>query len=75
MSDDFNIEDELEKLKKQTKTIRKTKHYNSRIDRYKGEVLKLNKAGASIAEIQRFLRGKRIKLVHSTVSRWLKTNG
>jgi len=72
---DFNTEEELKKLQQQTKTIRKTKYYKSRIDRYRGEVLKLHKAGASVAEIQRFLRSKRIKLVHSTISRWLAKHG
>lgn len=72
---DFNTEDELNKLQQQTKAIRKTKHYKSRIDRYKGEVLKLHKAGATIAEIQRFLRSKRIKLVYSTVLRWIEKHG
>lgn len=72
---DFNTELEVEKLREQTSTIRKTRYSRSRLDRYKGELLSLHKAGASCAELQRFLRKKRIKVVHSTVARWLLKHG
>jgi hypothetical protein len=71
----FDTDKELEKLREQTKVIRKTKHYKSRIDRHKGEVIRLHKAGATVAEVQRFLRSKRIKLAYSTVHRWLSKHG
>jgi arginine repressor len=32
----------------------------------------LRREGCSIAELQRWLRKKRIKVVHSTVARWLE---
>jgi hypothetical protein len=72
---DFDPELEVKKLKKQTSTIRKTRYSQSRLDRYKGELLALNREGATCAELQRFLRAKRIKVVHSTVARWLAKNG
>ncbi|EID5629741.1 hypothetical protein ABV825_005128, partial [Escherichia coli] len=52
------------------KTYRK-----SRLDRYTGELLQLYRAGASAAELQRWLREKRIRVVLSTVTRWLAKNG
>ncbi|MGB1309686.1 MAG: hypothetical protein ACPG47_00715 [Leucothrix sp.] len=72
---EFDVELEVKKLKKQTSTIRKKQFYKSRLDRYQGELLTLHKAGATCAELQRFLRTKRIKVVHSTVWRWLDKHG
>lgn len=76
-TEDFDVKKEFITLKKQTKLIRKRVYSSrkSRLDKYKFELLSLHKAGCSIAEIQRFLRTKRIKVVHSTVSRWVKSNG
>lgn len=73
----FNVKEELTALKKQTKLIRKRVYTTrkSRLDKYKFELLELNRAGSSIAELQRFLRGKHIKVVHSTVARWVKIYG
>jgi len=71
----FNWTDELKRLREQTKTIRKLRYRKSRLDRYAGELLQLKNGGASIAELKRFLTSKRIKVCHSTVSRWIKENG
>ena len=74
---DFDAELEVKKLKKQTSTIRKTRYSKSksRLDRYKGELLALSKEGSSCAELQRYLRTKRIKVAYTTVSRWLAKHG
>lgn len=71
----FNTENELAALKQQTKTIRKKRFSRSRLDKYTAELLSLYKAGGSIAELQRWLRTNRIKVEHSTVSRWLNKTG
>ncbi|ANS88288.1 hypothetical protein I6Y99_005063 [Vibrio parahaemolyticus] len=70
----FDEKAETERLKQQTRIIRKKtyKRRKSRLDRYKGELLALQKEGCTTAELQRWLRGKRIKVVHSTVARWLQ---
>lgn len=75
--DEFNVQKELLALKVQTKSIRKRSYSarKSRLDKFKFELLELHKAGCSIAELQRFLRSKRIKVAHSTVSRWLVKYG
>lgn len=72
---EFDPEMEVKKLQEQTSTIRKTRFSQSRLDRYKGELLTLSRSGATCAELQRYLRTKRIKVVHSTVARWLVKNG
>lgn len=72
---EFDPDLEVKKLKEQTSTIRKTRYSKSRLDRYKGELLTLSQSGATCAELQRYLRTKRIKVVHSTVARWLAKHG
>lgn len=72
---EFDPELEVKKLKKQTSIIRKTRFSKSRLDRYKGELLALKSSGASCAELQRYLRGKRVKVAYTTVSRWLAKHG
>ena len=62
---------ELAALRQQTATIRNRRYAPSRLDRHAGELLALHRAGASTAELQRWLRERRIKVVHSTVARWL----
>ncbi|MDP1166082.1 hypothetical protein, partial [Klebsiella pneumoniae] len=61
-------------LQAQPRRIRQGRYRPSRLDRYTGELLSLNQAGASAAELQRWLRARRIKVVWSTVTRWLEKN-
>ncbi|HAS6415534.1 hypothetical protein [Vibrio vulnificus] len=70
----FDAHQEAEALKQQTRIIRKRSYTRrkSRLDQYKGELLALRREGCSVAELQRWLRKKRIKVVHSTVARWLE---
>ena len=75
---DFDVQSELSTLKAQTKTIRKRSYSTrkSRLDKYTHQLLELHQAGATDAELQRWLRAnKRIKVAHSTVLRWLEKNG
>ena len=66
---------ELAALQAQTRRIRQVRYRPSRLDRYTGELLSLYQAGARAAELQRWLRARRIKVVLSTVTRWLEKNG
>lgn len=70
----FDVHQEAEALRQQTRIIRKRSYSRrkSRLDQYKGELLALRREGCSIAELQRWLRKKRIKVVHSTIARWLE---
>ena len=71
----FDAEMEAKILAKQTKTIRKRHFRNSRLYPLTSEILQLNNCGASQAEILRWLVKRRIRISHSTLSRWLSKNG
>lgn len=63
----------LDNLRQYAKTIRKSRFYCSRLDRFKNELLTLREVGASLSELALFLRTeKRTVVCRSTISRWLK---
>lgn len=63
---------ELTALRQQTAAKRRRRYATSRLDRHAGELLRLYRAGASAAELQRWLAGThRLLVAHSTVTRWL----
>jgi predicted GNAT family acetyltransferase len=75
---DFDVQSELSALKAQTKTIRKRSYSarKSRLDKHTHQLLALHQAGATAAELQRWLRtNNRLKVAHSTVLRWLEKHG
>jgi len=73
---DFDAASELEKIKQSRKEIRRTSRYaKSKLDNFKFELLKLHKSGASLGDLQFFLRKNRTKVALSTISRWLKKHG
>jgi hypothetical protein len=72
--DSFDPISELARLRQQDAITRKTSYRRrlSRLDHHTNELLGLHNAGASTAEIQRWLRREqRITVVFTTVSRWL----
>jgi transposase-like protein len=71
----FDLEAELKKLNDETKLNRQVRYSRSRLDKYKGELLLLHRSNVSVAELQRWLRSKRVKVHWSTVSRWIKKHG
>ena len=71
----FDTDTELDLLRRQTSEIRKKRYARSRLDRYRGQLLLLHRGGASVAELRRWLRARRISVVHSTVARWIDKNG
>lgn len=75
---EFDVQSELATLKAQTQSIRKRSYSarKSRLDKHTLQILELHKAGATTAEIQRWLRSnKRVKVAHSTILRWLEKHG
>lgn len=75
---DFELHAELARLDQQkglAKMNRKKRYYRSKLDLYQGELLQLHRAGATTAELQRWLQGKRIHVVWTTVDRWVKKHG
>ena len=73
MSDDFDPTAELAALRERAAITRRRTYAQrrSRLDRYTGELLSLHHAGGTVAELQRWLRTRRVVVVHSTVARWL----
>jgi hypothetical protein len=71
----FDAEFELEMLRANTEVIRQRRYRKSRLDKYSSELIRLRLAGATIAELQRWLRPKRIRVHHTTIARWLMNNG
>ena len=72
--DIFDARTELAELRRQTAEIRRRRYTKSRLDRYRAELIQLRRNGASVAELQRWLRDHRIRVVHSTVARWVTKN-
>ena len=70
----FDTDTELDLLRRQTSEIRKKRYARSRLDRHRAELLLLHRGGASVAELLRWLRARRIRVVHSTVARWVTKN-
>jgi len=77
VDEEFDAAGEAAALRAQTQRIRKRQYRqrHSRLDRHTAELLALHAAGASVAELQRWLRSQRIKVVHSTVARWIARHG
>jgi hypothetical protein len=65
----FDAKAEVARLKEQTKKRRNVPKKSS-LSRFESQILALKQEGASMAEIQRWLRSKGLKVAHSTVSRW-----
>ena len=73
----FDVEAEVAHLKAQTKMIRKRNYSRriSKLDKYKGEIINMYRVGASGAEVQRWLKKKRISCALTTVLRYIQKNG
>lgn len=65
------LEAELALIRQQRRMARRKRYYRSRLDRYRAEIATLRRAGATLAEIAAWLRRRRIKVVPSTISRYL----
>lgn len=70
--DNFNAKSELARLREAAYLKRKRTYRTSRLDRLAGELMQLRAAGATAADLQRWLVERRIRVTHSSVSRWLK---
>ena len=72
----FDAAKEVARLKLETK-LRRKRPYSQRIsklDIYKSELLAMSEAGASGAELQRWLKKQRIPVALTTVLRFLEKN-
>ncbi|WP_397471753.1 hypothetical protein [Rheinheimera sp.] len=71
----FDVETELAKLKAETRELRQKRFKNSRLNAYRGELVTMYEEGATVAELQRWLKAKRISVAWTTVKRWLDNRG
>ncbi len=71
----FDVETELAKLKAETRELRQKRFKNSRLNAYRGELVTMHEEGATVAELQRWLKAKRISVAWTTVKRWLDNHG
>lgn len=67
----FDADIELADIRRQRRRARRRRHYKSRLDRFRAEIVCLRLAGATLAEIVVWLRRRRIKVAASTVCRYL----
>jgi hypothetical protein len=71
----FDAVAELEEIKRKRKVSKRKRYYKSKLDKFKFELLKLHKSGASLGDLQFFLKKNRTKVAQSTIHRWLKKHG
>ena len=71
----FDAAAEAARLRADTRDRRRVRYGGSRLDRFARELLALRDQGATTAEIQRWLRERRVRVHHSTVARWLRRRG
>lgn len=65
----------IEDIKQHTKLIRQPRFSRSKLDKHSDLIIQLHVAGATIAEIHRFLLQKRVAVSYSALRRWIKKNG
>lgn len=68
----FDPESEILRIRSELAIRKKNRYCSSRLDRYKSEIVAMVGSGATPSEIQYWLRERNVKVVLSTVSRWLK---
>ncbi|MCY4011370.1 MAG: hypothetical protein OXG82_01500 [Gammaproteobacteria bacterium] len=71
----FNAASEVARLKADTRARRRRRRVPSRLDRHTHELLALYDAGATVAELQRWLAARRVRVHQTTVGRWLRRRG
>jgi len=73
MSAEFEANAVLSDLRRDAKMRHRRRYCRSRLDRHRAEVVKLRLAGASLSELQRWLRAsRRIKVSRTTIFRYLR---
>ncbi|MDQ7005498.1 MAG: hypothetical protein Q9N67_11500 [Ghiorsea sp.] len=72
---DFDAVSELEEIKRKRKSFKQKRVKKSKLDKLETQLLNLHKSGASLGDLQFFLRENRTKVAQSTIHRWLKKHG
>jgi len=68
----FDATAEVAHLNADTRARRRRRRTPSRLDRHTHELLALYDAGATVAELQRWLAVRRVRVHQTTVGRWLR---
>ena len=68
----FDAAAEAARLKSDTRARRRRRRTSSCLDRHTHELLALHDAGATVAELQRWLEARRVRVHQTTVGRWLR---
>ena len=71
----FDAAAEAARLRADTRARRRQRRTVSRLDRHTHELLALYDAGATVAELQRWLEACRVRVHQTTVGRWLRRHG
>ena len=71
----FDAAAEAARLKSDTRARRRRRRISSCLDRHTHELLALHDAGATVAELQRWLEARRVRVHQTTVGRWLRRRG
>ena len=71
----FDVAAEVASLKADTRARRRLRRASSRLDRHTHELLALRDGGATVAELQRWLEARRVRVHRTTVGRWLRRRG
>lgn len=75
MDDAFDAAAEAARLRRQRRDHRQRRYRRSRLDPHAHELLALHAEGARPADLVRWLRERRIRVHHTTVTRWLDRHG
>jgi len=68
----FDVEIELADIRRQLRQARRRRHYKSRLDRFRAELVSLRRDGnATLSELVAWLRRRRCRVAASTVCRYL----
>lgn len=67
----FDAEAELSEVQKLQEVRRKKRLFSSKLDKFEHELKALKSAGASLAQLQIWLKKNGVKASRSTVHRWL----
>lgn len=61
----------LLEIKRQRQAMRRKRYSRSRLMIFRAELVALRREGASLADLQLWLRGQRVKVARSTIGRYL----
>jgi len=71
MRNNFDADVILAELRRKQRLMRRRVYRRSRLDRYRAELAKLRRAGASLGQLQLWLDTKRLQVSRSTILRFL----